>query len=80
MAIQTLPVVGDLGSQEFRQLVHSYNHLLDILNVFILGVSTAANTAAINALAVTALASLEADSFKMKEQPNVPVALGMSRV
>ena len=74
------PVHGDLGSQEVAQLVHSYNHLLDTLSTLILGMSTAANTAGINALCVTADASLEAVVCKIQQQPQIPMARRMATV
>ena len=72
--LKTQTVTGDLGSQQFKQLLTSYNALLSVLSTYITGVSTAADTAAINALAVTAEAAMEANVYIQAEKPNVPAS------
>ena len=72
MTMSIRPVLGDIGSQEVQQLLISYNALLATLDTLITGMSTAVDTAAINALAVTALASLEADSFQVRTEKQIP--------
>jgi hypothetical protein len=73
MSVKTQKVVGDLGSQEVAQLINSYNKLLDILDTLIVGMSTAADTAAVNALSVTAVASL-ATVYKIQPEPAIALS------
>lgn len=66
-------VPGDLGSQQVAQLQASYNSLVDALGTLITGLKTAADAAAINALAVTAEAALEANVTKLYATPRTPL-------
>jgi hypothetical protein len=77
---QTQKVVGDLGSQEHAQLVNSYNELLDALGTLITGLKTAADVAAIQALATAAETSLEANVKKLQQSPNLPLSPADSAV
>lgn len=72
-------VVADTGSEEVYHLRTSYNALLGILSTYITGVSTAVNIAAVNALAVTAEAALEASTYSITNKPNVPASQRMRR-
>lgn len=74
MALKTQRVVGDVGSQELAQLLHSYNHLLDALDTLISGLSTAADITAVNTLATTALASVEANAYKVVATKDIPLS------
>ena len=69
--IKTLPVVADLGSQEVSQLIHSYNHLLDVLGDLITGLKIVADEAATHALATIAETALQTNVFKIQEQPDL---------
>lgn len=71
--IKTLPVIADLGSQEVAQLVHSYNHLLDVLGDLITGLTTVADEAATHALALLAETALQDNVFKIQEKPDSPL-------
>jgi len=72
--IKTLPVTGDLGSQEVAQLIHSYNHLLDVVGDLITGLKTVADEAATHALATTAETALQTNVFKVQEVKQIPLA------
>lgn len=72
-SIKTQPVLGDVGSQQIEQLIHSYNHLLDVLGDLITGLKTAADVTAQKALAVTAEAALVANVFKQQTKPAAPL-------
>jgi hypothetical protein len=78
--LKTQPVVGDLGSQQLAHLAYSYGKLLDVLGTLITGLKTAADVPAVNALAVTAEASLEADAYKVTSEPNVPMSPSFTKV
>lgn len=70
----TLPVIRDTGSEEVSQIVTNYNNLLTVLGDLITALKTAADTAAINALATTAETALVASVKKLTPQPNIPAA------
>jgi len=69
--LMTQKVVGDTPSQETAQLIHSYNQLLDMLGTLITDLKTAANIGAVNALAVTAEASMQTLVYKLQAKPNI---------
>lgn len=69
----TQSVIGDLGSQEYAQLVNSYNELCDVLGDLITGLKTAAAVGDINTLATTAETALDANVKKFQQVPNVPL-------
>jgi hypothetical protein len=73
-SFKTQKVPGDVGSQQVAQLIHSYNHLLDILGTLITGLKTAANIGAQQTLATTAEASLELLVHKQEQIPNIPLS------
>lgn len=74
MPLKTQKVIGDTGSQEGAQLLHSYNQLLDVLYTLIDGLSTAIDITAVNTLAVTALASVEESVYKVVTDKNIPLS------
>lgn len=76
--VKTLPVHGDLGSQEVERLIVSYNSLVDTLGTLITGLKTAADAPAINALAVIAEASLVASVVKLESTPRLPLGRRMA--
>jgi len=70
---RTLPVVEDLGSEETKQLIISYNALLESLGTFMDSVETAAGASA--AAATAFLAEVETDNaavLKIGREPGVP--------
>ena len=77
MPLKTQKVVGDTGSQEGAQLLHSYNQLLDTLYTLIDGLSTAVDITAVNTLATTALATVEASVYKVVTDRNIPLSPAM---
>jgi len=70
----TQNVIADLGSEEVKQLITSYNALLDAVGDLITGMTTAADTAAINTLATTAETALVANVKIIAPKPVVPSA------
>ena len=72
--LQTQRIVGDLGSQEHAHLQASYNGLLDVLSDLITGLKTAADVPAVQALATTAEAAMEANVKKLESVPDLPLS------
>lgn len=73
-SIKTKPIINDSGSQLVAELIQNNNDLLDVLGTLITGLKTAANIGAVNTLATTAEASLEAITLKFTPQPNLTLA------
>lgn len=73
-SIKTQPVLGDIGSQEVAQLLHSYNHLLDAVGDLITGLRTAANIGAQQTLATAAETALQNNVYKIQSKPPIPLA------
>jgi hypothetical protein len=71
-SIKIQRVVGDSGSQEFVQLLGSYNALLDVLGTLITGLKTTADEAATNALATTAETALQNTVYKVQGTYDIP--------
>jgi hypothetical protein len=76
--LKTQPVLGDLGSQEVYQLMHSYNHLLDVLGTMITAMKTTAGFVGdLQTIATTAETALQANVFKLREERPLPAAKRM---
>lgn len=70
---RTLPVVGDLGSEETKQLIISYNALLEELGTFMDAVVIAAGASAPAATAfVAAVETNAATILKIGSEPAIP--------
>ena len=74
---QTQPIVSDLGSQEFAQLLASYNELLDAFGDFVTTLKSASVIGDVVAAATTAETALEANVKKLQQNPNIPLAPAM---
>lgn len=76
--IKIQPVHGDLGSQEVAHLIHSYNHLLDVLGTMITAMKTTAGFVGdLQTIATTAETALQANVYKLSSEPVIPMAPAM---
>lgn len=72
---RTQPVIEDLGSEEVKKLVRSYNGLLDAVGDLVDALESAAAVGDINTAATAFLAAVEsntATAVKIGREPGVP--------
>jgi len=73
--IRTLPVVEDVGSEQVKQLIISYNAMVELVGNILDDLEGAANIAAVNAAATVRLAEIEVDTatvVAIGREPGVP--------
>lgn len=73
--LRTLPIVEDLGSEQIKQLIVSYNALLDFVGNIVDDLEGAANIGAVNVAMTARLLELETNTatvLKIGRQPGVP--------
>ena len=72
---RTLPITEDLGSEQIKQLIISYNALLESLGTFMDSLEAATADATVQACATAFLAEVETNTasvLKIGREPGVP--------